>query len=326
VTSVLLVGQGAVGIRAARQIVDTPGVDRLVVAGHGGRAPKPLDSLGPKAEPLVHRLGDPLPDGLGAVAAALPAGVDHPIVTRAVEAGVPVASADDDHGALERLLDLDERARTTGATVVAGCALAPGLAEVLARHAGALLEVVDEVRVARYGAAGPACRAALRSALQGPTTEWRGQRWDQAAARGEEHVWFPEPVTARDCQVVAGGVALLATTFPTANRLSYRCAPMPREPWWKRSEIGEWGAVRVEVWGRRAGVCEVVVYGVIERTAVAAGTVLGVTAALLAGALGPPLVQPGVHGLGVLVEPVPFLLELAERGIRAAVFEGAPVS
>jgi len=36
--------------------------------------------------------------------------------------------------------------------------------------------------------------------------------------------------------------------------------------------------------------------------------------------------QPGVQGLGVLVEPVPFLAELAQRGVRSAVFEGVPVA
>jgi hypothetical protein len=33
-----------------------------------------------------------------------------------------------------------------------------------------------------------------------------------------------------------------------------------------------------------------------------------------------------VQGLGVLLEPVPFLAELAQRGVRAAVFEGVPVA
>ncbi len=46
----------------------------------------------------------------------------------------------------------------------------------------------------------------------------------------------------------------------------------------------------------------------------------------LAGAIAPTLKQPGVRGLAGLVEPVPFLAELAQRGVRAAVFEGVPVA
>jgi hypothetical protein len=85
--------------------------------------------------------------------------------------------------------------------------------------------------------------------------------------------------------------------------------------------------VRVEVWGRRDGGRVPVVYGAIERTAVASGTVLGVTAAALAGAVPDALeARPGVHGLAALARPVPFLAELARRGVKAAVFEGVPVA
>jgi hypothetical protein len=79
------------------------------------------------------------------------------------------------------------------------------------------------------------------------------------------------------------------------------------------------------VWGWRAGARTVVVYGVIERTGVAAGTVLAVAGARVAGLL-PDLrlraTEPGARGLGALVEPAPFLAELAHRGVKAAAFEG----
>jgi hypothetical protein len=72
------------------------------------------------------------------------------------------------------------------------------------------------------------------------------------------------------------------------------------------------------------------VYGVIDRTAVASGTVLAVAAACLAG-IAPGLSAragptAGVQGLAALVEPVPFLAELARRGVKAAVFEGVRVA
>jgi hypothetical protein len=61
---------------------------------------------------------------------------------------------------------------------------------------------------------------------------------------------------------------------------------------------------------------------------VAAGTVLGVTGAWLSGAL-PDLAavaEPGAVGLGAVVAPVPFLGELARRGVKAAAFEGVAVA
>jgi hypothetical protein len=68
----------------------------------------------------------------------------------------------------------------------------------------------------------------------------------------------------------------------------------------------------------------------IDDAAIAAGTVLAVTAARLAG-IAPGLAArsgpaSGVHGLAALVESVPFLAELARRGVKAAVFEGVAVA
>ena len=78
---------------------------------------------------------------------------------------------------------------------------------------------------------------------------------------------------------------------------------------------------------RRDHARALVVYGVIERTAVAAGTVLAVTAAALAGALPEvaPGDTPGATGLGAVVKSAPFLAELARRGVKAAAFEGVAV-
>jgi hypothetical protein len=54
--------------------------------------------------------------------------------------------------------------------------------------------------------------------------------------------------------------------------------------------------------------------------------VLAVVAAHLVGAIGDRVSLPGVHGVAELMSPVPFLGELSERGVRAAVFEGVPVA
>jgi hypothetical protein len=57
----------------------------------------------------------------------------------------------------------------------------------------------------------------------------------------------------------------------------------------------------------------------MDRPAVAAGTVAAVAATWAAGGR---LRRPGAAGLAELVDPVPFLGELARRGVKAAVFEG----
>jgi hypothetical protein len=63
-----------------------------------------------------------------------------------------------------------------------------------------------------------------------------------------------------------------------------------------------------------------VVLGALDRPAVAAGAVAALAAVWTVEGR---LRRHGAAGMAELVEPLPFLLELARRGVRAAVFEGA---
>lgn len=333
-TTVLLDGLGAVGIRAARQLVDTPGIDALLLSGRrSARAEEIAEALGERAHVVDLGPEDSVPGPVDAVAAALPAGAGVSMARRAIEAGVPFTSTIDDAGAIAELLDLDERARHADVLVAPGCGLAPGFADVLARHAAEALDVVDEVHIARSGVAGPACLAALRRARREPALEWRDREWHEERHGTAELVWFPDPVGARECEPAASGIALLVRSLPSVVSATVRVSePPPRRMMWpgRRGLDEGWGSARVEVWGWRGKVRESMVYGMIDRTAVAAGTVLAVATARLAGVTpglgardGP---TAGVHGLAALVEPVPFLAELARRGVKAAVFEGVRVA
>jgi hypothetical protein len=332
-TTVLLVGAGAVGARAARQLTDTPSIDRvLIVERRTTHAEQVVAAMGPRAELLEWTAESPLPAGVDAVACALPAGNEQPIASRALEAGVPFASAGDDESDLMGLRSLTEAARRSGVAIIAGCGLAPGLSDVLARHAADAFDEVDEIGVARAGTSGDACIATTSRALRGGAAELRDGVYEETRRRGgHELVWFPEPIGPRDCERVATGVHLLSAAVPDATRITVRLATDDtgaRQRWLRRRDPeGSWGAVRVEVWGRRGAVREPIVYGAIERTAIAAGTVLGVTAAALAGAL-PGLLAPsaGVFGLGAVAQPRAFLAELSRRGVKAAIFEGVPVA
>lgn len=329
--TVLLVGAGAVGGRAARQLVETPGVARLLVASRDHERAERLSTvMAPHAEPVDWRPGRALPQGLAAIACALPAGADEAVAQSAIDAGIPVVSAGDDSAGLAGLAVLDGPARAAGVLVVAGAGLAPGLADVLARHASDALERVDEIGVARFGVAGEACVSSSRRARRERAAEVREGLLAPTKRTGHELVWFPDPVGARECELVAPGVSLLQSAFPDAERVSVRLAEPEAPSWWqwpRKADAEGWGALRVEVWGMRGRAREVIVYGVIERTAIAAGAVLGVTAAALAGAL-PGLLVPevGTHGLGEVVSARAFLAELAARGVKAAVFEGVPVA
>lgn len=328
-TTVLLVGTGAVAGRAARQLFDTPGVERLIVSGRDERARVALaGAFGTRAEAI--RLGGELPDAIDAVALAVPGRSGVRVAARAVEAGIPVASVADDEQALAGLLALDARARQTGALVALGCGLAPGLGDVLARHAADGFDVADEANMARVGAAGPECVAAMKQARRDRPREWRNGAWSVPGRVGAQLIWFPEPIGARECEVVAPGIELLRQTLPEVEHASLRVGEAPirnaaRGLVARRALDDGWGGARVEVWGVRDGVRATTVYGVIERPAVAAGTVLAVTTARLAGLLGELTLRdgaPGARALGAIVDPPTFLGELARRGVKAATFEG----
>ena len=91
VKTVLVVGLGEVGIRAARQLIDTPGIDRVIVAARRlEHAREVAGALHDGAEPYQLGRDDPFPDGLDAVVAALPGEADASLARRAVGAGIPL--------------------------------------------------------------------------------------------------------------------------------------------------------------------------------------------------------------------------------------------
>lgn len=320
---ILLVGAGATGGRAARQLAETPGVELFVSDRRASRARAVAHAL---SATVVDDERD-WPDELDAVAVALPRPHDVAIVRAAIDRGIAVTSTTDDHESIRAMLDLDSEARRAGVAVVPGAGLAPGLADVLARHAAGALDSVDEVHVARHGAAGGASRSEVREARRDRAVEWVDGAWAVASGNGPELVWFPDPIGAQECEGAAGGVALLAAAFPDARRLTYRLGePATRRSMpWRRGLDEQWGSVRVEVWGRRGVALEPVVYGAIDRTAFAAGTVLAVVAVSLASGDGLVDAAPGVAGLARRADPPALLAELARRGLKAAAFEGVPI-
>ena len=151
--------------------------------------------MGPRAEAVDWTPDRPIPDGVTVVASAIGGVAERAVFERALEAGVPAAGCADDADTVGSLLDLDDAAREAGVTLAVGCGLAPGLADVLARHAADAVETVDEIHVARAGSAGPACRSAVDRAGRGAAPEWRDGAWARhRAGSGRQLVWFPAPV------------------------------------------------------------------------------------------------------------------------------------
>ena len=321
-------GTGAVGARASRHVLGAPGLERLVlVDADEARASAVASSLG---GPAVVGAWEPSSLQPGDVVVLAGPGPHADLASAAVVQGASVVSTADAVEDVRALLALDGEARARGCTVAVGAGFAPGFSCLLVRHAAAGFDVVDEVHVAKAGTGGPACARQHHRALTAQALDWRDGAWSSRhGGSGRELCWFPEPLGALDCY--RGGLPdalVLVPAFPGVQRVTARMAasrrdrltarlPMLRQP----HPEGLLGAARIEVRGRRGPVSDVRVLGALDRPAIAAGMVAGLTAVW---ALGGQLSRHGAGGLAELVrEPVPFLHELARRGLRAAAFEGA---
>lgn len=270
-------------------------------------------------------------DGADVLVVAAP-GDPRPWVEAALARRVHAVCATDTLPGTKALLALDAEARERDVAVVVGAGFVPGLSCLLARHASAGFDHVEEIHVAKLGTGGPACAKGHHDALTRAALDWRNGAWvPRPGGSGRELCWFPDPVGGRDCYRAAlPDSLLLQPAFPGVRKITARVAatrrdrlsapfPMLRPP----HPEGSIGAVRVEVRGTVAGTTEVKVLGAIDRPAVAAGAVAAVAAIWAADGR---LARTGAGGLAGLVDdPVPFLHELAARGVRAAAFEGASV-
>jgi saccharopine dehydrogenase-like NADP-dependent oxidoreductase len=321
---VAVVGLGAVGARAARQLASTDEVATVVLsAPRAERVREVARSIGAKAEAAGP--GDALL-GADVVVLASPTGTQLPEARRLVAAGAAVVATSDGVEEVQGLLDLGPEAEARGVSVAVGASFSPGLTCLLARFAAARLETIDEIHVSRLGTGGPACARHHHRSLAGTAIDWRDGGWQRrAAGSGRELNWFPDPIGSADCYRAALPEALLLVpAFPGVGRVTARLAatrrdrltaqlPMLRPP----HPEGGLGAVRVEVRGRSADGIQVEILGAMDRPGVAAGAVAAVAAVELGSGRA---LRAGAAGLASMVEPHPFLRELSRRGVKVAVF------
>jgi hypothetical protein len=327
---VAVIGAGAVGTRLARQLVSSDDITSVLLRDErADRVAAVVESLGAPAS-VDHAPSDEVVD-VDVVVLAGPPGSHIGPARAFLEERVPVVSVSDSVDDVRALLDLDFEARERGVPVVVGAGFAPGLSCVLARHAAARFDHVDEIHVARAGTGGPACARQHHAALAAEAIDWRDGTWvSRPGGSGRELCWFPDPIGGRDCYRAAlPDALLLVPAFPGVQRVTARVSATRRDRLtarlpmlWPTHPEGGPGALRVEVRGQRGTSRDVTVLGAMDRAAVGAGAVAAVTARLAAAG---ELAHVGASGLASQVDPVPFLSELARRGVRAAVFHGSAV-
>ncbi len=326
----VVVGAGAVGMRAARQLLFMGTVDSLgIVEPRAARLHAVVESLGEPAFAVADVAI--AAEGAGVVILAGPRG-HREAAEAALDSGASVVSVSDDVDDVRDLLALDAEAVERGVHVVVGAGFSPGLSCLLAALAARTFEHVEEIHVAKVGAGGPACARQHHLALRGPAVDGTQGVWQRRrGGSGRSLIWFPDPVCGVDCYRAALPEPLLLTpAFPDAERITSRVGanrrdrltahlPMLRRP----HPEGSLGGVRVEVRGRQGDVRSDRVLGAVDRPAVAAGAVAALAARW---AVDGRLARTGAGGLATMAEPGPFLAALADRGVKAAIFEGAGAS
>jgi len=323
----VVVGTGLVAGHAVRRLAARFGGGAIVVAGRDPAVARRLaDGVGGTGVALADLEGIAPAD---VVVLCGPAATQTVAARAALAAGSSVVSTADRPDAVRDLLGLHDEAVDRGRAVVVGAGFCPGLSCVLARHAATLFDTVDEIHVTRGGTGGPACARQHHDALTGRNEDWRDGAWvHRRGASGRQLVWFPEPFGARDCYRAAlADPVLLQRSFPDAGRITARLAatrrdrvtgwlPMLRPP----HADGGPGALRVEVWGRRDGEREVVVYAATDNPAYV--TAVSAVAAVEAIASG-RLPAAGASTLSATSDPVWFLDRFDEAGVVVSTFEGA---
>lgn len=325
-STVAIVGAGATGIRAARQLARRSAVSRVILVDDGdGIASSGAISLG---SPVEASVAVTIPSAADVVVLATRANSHVELAQYCVTAGQHVVSVGDSINDVRGLLDLDDLARSYAAKVVVGAGLMPGLSDVLASHGRSWFDDVREVHVSKFGTGGPDCARQHHMALKGLCYDWRNGAWvRRAGGSGRELAWFPAPVEAADCYRAAlADPLLLIRAHPNVDRITARMAATRRDrltmhlPMLRRPHPeGLLGAVRVELRGVRDGRQLDVALGCAERPAVAAGAVAATAVTEL---LRADTADAGAGGLAEWFDALSFLKELRSRGLRPEVFVG----
>lgn len=329
-----VLGLGAVGARATRQLAATGSVDEVLVDDPDpSRVAAVVGAIDPRVRHGLH--GDAEAPDVVVLAGPAP----HLRLAEGwLRAGSHVVSVSDDRDDVTDLLELDGLARSEGRALVVGAGFAPGLSCLLVAHARRFLDTVDELHVAKHGTGGPECAKQHHRALAGIAVDWHDGEWQQRpAGAGRELCWFPDPVGGLDCyRAELPDSLLLHRAVPEASRIIGRMSATRRDRFTARLPMllpphpeGLAGAVRVELRGSVAGRREIRVLGALDRPAAVAGAVGAVVAVALGGDVaGLGMMRTvGAGGVGELVsDATAMLLELARRGVRAAVFDGSATS
>jgi len=222
----VLGGAGAMGMVTVRDLAESPGVAKVVVGDVHPERVKQLKTL-PASEKLLLKEVDVTNSQslvkamreVDAVANATPYHLNLEVTKAAIEAEKNLTDLGGVYHMTLKQLELNELAKKAGATVVLGCGVAPGIADIVAKYGADKLDHVEEVHI-RYGEVNltPAkykwtFRTVLEEYTSGPVVYQNGKFKNLAPFSGKHVVKFKDPIGERPCCfALYSGIATLPHT------------------------------------------------------------------------------------------------------------------
>jgi len=223
----VLGGAGAMGMVTVRDLAEAPEVSEVIIGDiNVEKAEKVAEWAGEEKISIrkidvssIEDLASVMKDA-DAVANAAPYHLNLAVTKAAIKAGKNLTDLGGVYYMTLKQLELDNKAKNAGITVVLGCGLAPGVADILAKHGADKLDKVEEVHI-WYGDRSfePAkykwsFRTVLEEYTKGPVIYEDGEFKRLPPFSGKQLVKFPAPVGERPCcYALYSGLATLPQTI-----------------------------------------------------------------------------------------------------------------
>jgi lysine 6-dehydrogenase len=240
-----IIGSGQMGRGAAFDLVRQDSVDEIILADIDMNCAESLaKEMGTKTKPakVDARNREQLESFFGKVDAVISAvsytvNVLHTEV--AIETGTHMCDLGGGWTIVQKQIELNDKARDAGVTVIPDCGLAPGMVSVLARHGIEYLDRADSVKI-RVGGLQQEPRPPLNYALifsvEGLINEYiepcvalrNGKVTIEEPLIGFEEIRFPEPFGKLEAFNTSGGTSTLPYTYEgKVSELDYKTIRYP---------------------------------------------------------------------------------------------------
>jgi len=221
----VLGGAGAMGMVTARDLAESSAVSKVIIGDLDIKKVEHVAKWIGSEKVSVRRVSDKASllkamKEANAVANATPYHLNLEMTKTAIEAKKDLTDLGGVYHMTLKQLELNEDAKKAGVTVVLGCGLAPGIADVLAKYGADKLDRVEDVHI-RYGEVNFApvkykwtFRTVLEEYTSGPVIYEKGKFKQLPPFSGKHIVKFPDPIGERPCcYALYSGITTLPRTI-----------------------------------------------------------------------------------------------------------------